>query len=167
MARGAGPLMTKGWLEQIALEQVRQQFPDLRRHGFAAAIRALHPDLKGYRYRFLPDGWTVERVGDGFEKDRPAMRFTCIEVEDSSLLTPAKLQSYARLWFNLDFFWHELRLLVFDRYGLNQRELSLPDIWSAGFHPIREGALKERRGCLDWPPPRVKKKCRKPNEAAA
>lgn len=152
------------WLEQIALDRVRQQFPDLKRNGFAAAVRALDPDLKGYRCKFVPDGWTVERIGEDIW-GQDTVRFTCIEVEDSSRLTPLKLQNYADFWFALDCYGHELRLLVFDRYGLGQRELSLQDIWWARSDVLRANALKKRRS-FDWPPPRVRK-CQKPNEASA
>lgn len=46
-------------------------------------------------------------------------------------LSTAKLWKYCLLWFALDSENHELRLFVFDRYGLNQRELNLCEMFWA------------------------------------
>ena len=98
-------------LEQLALARLRGKFPNLRREGFSGAVRAVDPEIdREGRVPFIPDGWFVEQA-----------TFTCVEVEDANPLSPEKLWCYCELWDSLDFYDHHLRLLVFDRYGLNQR----------------------------------------------
>ena len=105
-------------LERLALSHVRAKYPNLQRGGFARAVRALEPgtDLD-VPIPLRPDGWFAQHeVWEGGE----GTTFICIEIEDSSLLTPAKLWHYADLWGALDYLSHDLRLLVFDRYGYNE-----------------------------------------------
>jgi hypothetical protein len=76
----------------------------------------------------LPDGWFYEPDPD------PDMggTFTCIEVEDSNPLSREKLWAYCELYMSLDCWDYELRLFVFDRYGLNERQLNLCDLYFTG-----------------------------------
>jgi hypothetical protein len=69
-----------------------------------------------WRPSFVPDLWFID------EKERSVR---LIEIEDTSPITPRKLNEL------IDFFWAmdnenwAVEVVVFDRYGLNPRELSL------------------------------------------
>jgi hypothetical protein len=102
-------------LERLALAHVRQRFPDLRRNGFLAAVRAACGGEVDAGVRVIPDGWFVQ--GDsvnGEDKGEPAT-FTCVEIEDSHPLSAEKLWTYCELADLIDFCGHNLRLFVFDR----------------------------------------------------
>ena len=79
------------------------------------------------RIGFIPDGW-FEQIAIG--ESGPTL--VCVEIEDSNPLTPEKLWRYCDLWDTLDFYDCDLRLLVFDRYGENERELNLGAFYIAG-----------------------------------
>jgi hypothetical protein len=112
-------------MERLALAEVHRRFPSLQRKGFHTAVREACGSELAKPIGFTPDGWFVE--GDhinGEERDEPAT-FTCIEIENRHLLSREKLWRYCDLAVLLDFCSHNLRLFVFDRYGLNERELNL------------------------------------------
>ena len=122
-------------LEQLALLEVRKQFPLLRRKGFAAAVRAAVSadwgedffiwSINSKHIPIIPDGWFEEPTG----------AFTCIEIEDRNPLSYKKLEYYGLLWDVLDYCNSDdygLRLFVFDRYGLNRRELDLCEVYLSG-----------------------------------
>ena len=134
--RGGGQCATS--LEQIALCRVREQYPGLQRKGFSKAITTIFKNdcgfdgdtdewdrlyAKAYRVWFIPDGWLQDTDGT----------FVAVEIEDRNPLKKAKLLGYAELWMLLDACdntpTNPLRLYVFDRYGLNQRELDLRKIY--------------------------------------
>ena len=57
---------------------------------------------------------------------------TLYEIEDTSPLTDAKLRHIASWAFHIDsLFESDVKLIVTDRYGMNQREISLFDAWYA------------------------------------
>jgi hypothetical protein len=109
-------------LESLAFAYLwEKRFPELKRKGFPTAIREAIPeseldieDGETLEINFRPDGW--------FRQDDT---FTCIEIEDSNPLTVEKLQEYGNLHFTLADHGYRLRLFVFDRYGLNEREIDL------------------------------------------
>jgi hypothetical protein len=112
-------------LERLALNRIREQYPDLRRGGFSRAVRGhcAREDAPLGPIGIIPDGW--------FEK--PAGAFICVEVEDHHPLSREKLWLYCELYDWLDACDHgSLRLLVFDRYGLNERELDLGTLYLDG-----------------------------------
>jgi hypothetical protein len=48
-------------LERQALNRVREQFPRLKRRGFATALRAAFPhEIHRKEVSFIPDGWFIE-----------------------------------------------------------------------------------------------------------
>jgi hypothetical protein len=112
-------------MEWLALAQIRKQFPELHRKGFMAAVRAAFSRESSEelpRISIVPDGWVETRPG----------AFVCIEVEDQHLLSPGKLWRYCRLFNLLDACDppdYGLRLFVFDRYGHNERELVLSELY--------------------------------------
>ena len=110
-------------LERLALAKLRERFPGLQRRGFSAAVRAVDPDIdREGRVAVIPDGWFIEK---GSRKKGFDATLTCVEIEDGNPLTADKLYLYCDLWDTLEYYYHDLRLFVFDRYGLNQRELDL------------------------------------------
>jgi hypothetical protein len=126
-------------LEHLALCRVREQYPGLQRKGFSKAISMVFKKdsgfddgtdewdrlyAKAYRVWFIPDGWLQDTDGT----------FIAIEIEDSNPLSKEKLWGYAELCMLLDACdntpINPLRLYVFDRYGHNQRELNLLQIFN-------------------------------------
>jgi hypothetical protein len=122
-------------LENLALQTVRQTFPDLQRGGFLKALREIAPYIQPREFKFIPDGWFMEIDRRSRKKSDWWHTFNCIEIEDSHTLIPSKLWAYCELWWHLDdppFFGGginlnavNLRLFVFDRYGLSRREIDL------------------------------------------
>ena len=123
------PLRLKAW----HLTKFASNSPELQRNGFAAAVCDLEEVwFEDYRCGLVPDGWFVEHGGTYGENDEFSFSMvTCIEVEDSNSLSLDKLRRYRDLWWALDEHNHELRLFVFDRYGLNQRELNIYEMFYA------------------------------------
>jgi hypothetical protein len=113
-------------LERLALVRLRDRFPDLQRKGFSKAVRAVEPGEIG-PLGFIPDGWRVDNFT--WADDSPGSVFTAIEIEDSHPLSREKLWLYCDLWDSLEYFGSYLRLFVFDRYGLNERELELGPLY--------------------------------------
>jgi len=137
-------------LECLALSHLRGRFPDLRRKGFSAAVRAVCGAEAWEKIPIIPDGWFVE--GDpltGEERGEPAT-FTCIEVEDGNPLSPEKLWCYCHLADTLDACGHNLRLLVFDRYGHNERELDLITLYLDGIVEMAKKQKLCRAGEVPW-----------------
>jgi hypothetical protein len=116
-------------LERLGLDRIRGRFPELRRRGFSAAIRAIDPDIG--RVHIIPDGWFVQSY-EANPKCIVDRVFTCVEIEDRHPLTADKLWRYCGLWDILDSFDCFLRLYVFDRYGFNRRELDLGQLYFQG-----------------------------------
>jgi hypothetical protein len=119
------------FLEQLALTYLRRhRFPEMQRRGFSTAIRKREPHefTPDVPIRIIPDGWFVEEHAvdaDGFAvDDGPTATFTCIEIEDRHPLSPEELW---HLWFAFDTLDLDLRLFVFDRCGLNEREIDLAE----------------------------------------
>lgn len=144
--------MSKPNLEHLALNRVRERYPQLRRGGFAHAVRSLEIDLDN-PLPFIPDVWFRMRLV--YEGEPDSTLFVCIEIEDSNPLTATKLQHYLDLWDHLDSLDHGLRLLVFDRYGYNEREIDLYQIyfetlvedariWRLNASPAERDALYKR-----------------------
>jgi hypothetical protein len=118
-------------LERLALARLREQFPGLRRAGFSRAVhKACEGEIPGRHIGINPDGWFEQQAI--LRSGESRRTFTCIEIEDRHLISPQKLWRYCDLYDTLDSFDHFLRLLVFDRYGLNQRELDLAEIYLTG-----------------------------------
>jgi hypothetical protein len=116
-------------LERLALNRVREQFPRLKRNGFSLAVRkhirteCAHWDEVPKSIGIIPDGWFEEKTGT----------FVCIEIEDSHPLSEEKLWNYCELYRMLEAMnVGDLRLLVFYRYGHNQRELDLCAVYLGG-----------------------------------
>ena len=118
-------------LESLALARVRETYPDLQRTGFRRAVLKLEPAIQRWEINFIPDGWFKEFLPDVYLDFLPDTEsggthvFTCVEIEDKHPLSREKMWAYCQLWDALDCYAHYLRLLVFDRYGLNERELNL------------------------------------------
>jgi hypothetical protein len=153
-----GAAMRKPTLERLALSRLREQFPDLRRGGFSRAIRSLEPSLDE-RVRFTPDGWFAQHVV--WPGGAKGVVFTCIEIEDQHPLSADKLRLYCDLWNQLDCLDHDLRLLVFDRYGFGERELDLHKIfltiiieeardWRLTASPAELEAARKRAIPIKW-----------------
>jgi hypothetical protein len=114
-------------LERLALEQKKKRFPQLRRKGFSAAVRAAFQREEPWddappSVRVVPESWFEE----------PAGYFTCVEVEDWHRLSREKLMRYGQLFVRLDGCDnpdYSLRLFVFDRYGQNERKLPLGEFY--------------------------------------
>jgi hypothetical protein len=121
-------------MERLALLEVRKRFPALQRNGFAAIVReTCDAEFPADGLGIIPDGWFVN--GDyinGEDRGEPAT-FTCIEVENRHPLSPEKLWRYCLVYDLLDCCGHYLRLFVFDRYGMNERELKLCELFRALF----------------------------------
>jgi hypothetical protein len=112
-------------MERLALIEVRRRFPDLQRKGFHTAVRESCGSELAQPIGFIPDGWFVEGDHINSEDRGEPATFTCVEIENQHLLSRDKLWRYCELADLLDFCGHNLRLFVFDRYGLNGRELCL------------------------------------------
>lgn len=113
-------------LEQLVLCQLQRRFPTMQKGGFTKALKSSF----GYEkpFAFIPDGWFVERYEDGRDE------ITCIEVEDTSTLSVEKLRAYCDLWEMFDNLCVSLRLIVLDRYGMNERDIDLEGFWVAFDH---------------------------------
>jgi hypothetical protein len=128
-------------LEQLALNRLHQQFPNLKRGGFSKAVRnACEGECVPKPIGIIPDGWFEERITQphGFV----LRTFVAIEIEDTHPLSREKLKLYCDVWDLLDFCSCDLRLFVFDRYGHNKRELNLCSIYIQG---LIEAAKKHKR----------------------
>jgi hypothetical protein len=112
-------------LEHLALNRLRERFPPFQRRGLATTIRKAFPDIQPEEIRFIPDGWFIKGDLLAGELNGQWATVTCIEIEDKHPLTAEKLFKYCDLWFTLNFYCCDLRLFVFDRYGLSERELAL------------------------------------------
>jgi hypothetical protein len=119
-------------LESLALNRLRDRFPPFQRRGLATTLRAAFPDIQPAEVRIIPDGWFIEGDLRAGEKGGPCAKVTCLEIEDRNPLTPEKLWRYCDLYDTLDAFCCDLRLLVFDRYGFNERELDLGTLYLEG-----------------------------------
>lgn len=121
-------------LERLALNRVREKFPGLQRKGFSTAVRrhlATEGEVRRGSVGIIPDGWFEDQKGT----------FICVEIEDGHPLTPEKLWLYCDLWATLDACdVGYLHLLVFDRYGHNQRELDLCALYVDGV--IEKAAMR-------------------------
>jgi hypothetical protein len=121
-------------MERLALLEVRKRFPELRRGRFDAIVReTCGTEFPPNGLGIIPDGWFVD--GDyihGEDRGEPAT-FTCIEIENTHYLSPEKLWRYCVAYDLLDGCGHYLRLFVFDRYGMNERELKLCELFRALF----------------------------------
>jgi len=113
-------------MERLALLHVSKRFPGLKRKGFSGAVRkASDGCMLKSEIGIIPDGWRL----DVLPEDAPVCGvFTVIEIEDRHPLSQEKLSRYCHLYDALDFYLYFLRLLVFDRYGQNQRDLDLHEI---------------------------------------
>lgn len=67
---------------------------------------------------FIPDLWWID------ESNRAIHLY---EIEDTHPLTEEKLLLLERYWWHMDALDWDLKLTVFDRYGLNPRSLDLTD----------------------------------------
>jgi hypothetical protein len=72
-----------------------------------------------------PDAWSYE----AWENPEYPGTIKIYEVEDEHPITVEKLRDYTNVWFVLDSSEIDLRLFVYDRYGENERELSLSEYW--------------------------------------
>jgi hypothetical protein len=133
-------------LERLALNRVREQFPQLKRRGFAAALRAAFPD-EIEEVSFIPDGWFIDGDLLAGENGGPCAKVICVEIEDRHPLSAEKLWLYCHLYDTLDFLCCDLHLLVFDRYGHNQRELDLCTLYLGGLVAIAHPVHIEDEGC--------------------
>jgi hypothetical protein len=148
MAHTYSPVRT---LERLAFNRLKNQYPLLQRNGFEKAVRAaLNGNLlDGERIGFIPDGWfrlTKGKPPKGFE-EREALskkramnnfdNFVAFEIEDQHTLSAEKLWRYCDLFDTLDFYGMGLLLIVCDRYGHNQRQLDLSQLY---FEMLREKA---------------------------
>jgi hypothetical protein len=134
-------------LEQLALLRLREQFPDLRRKGFSAAVRKVCDGELTEHIGIIPDGWLF----DALQPDAPVFGiFTAIEIEDHHPLTREKLQRYCDLYDVLDSCNYFLRLLVFDRYGHNQRELDLHTLFFNSLIEMRNSKKNISEEMSDW-----------------
>jgi hypothetical protein len=71
----------------------------------------------------------------------PSGVFIAVEIEDSNPLSEEKLFRYCELYDALDYCdCGGLRLFVFDRYGLNERELDLCELYLNGL--VEKARLK-------------------------
>lgn len=92
----------------------------------------MNGDLGTERIGFIPDGWfrlqksqcepSLRTNASGFDV------FVAIEIEDGNELSPEKLWLYCDLFDTLEYYDIGLILLVFDRYGHNQRQLDLAQL---------------------------------------
>jgi hypothetical protein len=121
-------------LERLALNRLRERFPPFRRPGLSKTIRKALPDIDAVR--IIPDGWFVEGDLLAGEDGGECATITCIEIEDAHPLSAEKLWRYCELYDTLDFYCCGLRLFVFDRYGLNERELDLRALFVEGIIEI-------------------------------
>ena len=113
-------------MEQLAVQKVSEATGMiLHRRGLRAAMQNATGDdgidraLSHKRGTIHPDAYAM-RI-----EVRPH-ELVAVEIEDTSRLTPRRLQAYADVWsaFDSSDDWI-LRLLVSDRYGCNVREISL------------------------------------------
>ena len=86
-----------------------------QQHRFGAALRSICEDEEDWKTAVQPDFYLI---------DRDAKRVTVFEVEDTSALTSKNLADYIEIFFLLDEYEWELRMLVFDRWG-NSREMNM------------------------------------------
>lgn len=121
-------------LENIALAQAQKQFPSnpFQRKGFMAALRT-DPDWENYTdygttkvETLVPDAWFKDTWHPGLLNPGLDVWFTAIEIEDQHFMSHHKLYWYAQLW---DCYHCAFTLFVFDRYGMNKREISLRDYY--------------------------------------
>ena len=118
-------------LSRIAIERLRREkYPFIRRRGFRKSINTLllkryNVDDKLGAFGLVPDGWFIEM----HPADMNWPLVTAIEIEDTNFISASKMRRYVNLWENLDFESVSLRVLVFDRYGDNERELDLLNAW--------------------------------------
>ena len=118
-----------------ASTNLQAKFPRLQRHGFGGAVReALNGDLGDARIGLIPAGWFRLQK----ETCEPELRtnetgfdvFVAVEIEDARPLSPKKLRRYCDLFDTLEYYDIGLILLVCDRYGHNQRQPDLAQLYN-------------------------------------
>ena len=78
--------------------------------------------------KFIPDLWQI---------DRESRMIHLLEIEDTHPLSNDKIGLIHKYWWDMDAYSWDIKLTVFDRYGLNPRPLDLTDY---AFHMM--GVLK-------------------------
>ena len=84
-----------------------------------------------FKPKFIPDLWHIDA------KEHVIHLF---EIEDTHPLQNDKIALIHNYWWDMDAYGWEVRLIVFDRYGLNPRPLDLTDY---AFHMI--GVLRREK----------------------
>jgi hypothetical protein len=78
-----------------------------------------------YGLKRIPDAWSYEP----YETEDLPGTISLYEVEDGHPISAAKMRDYTDFWFYCDCDYLDVRLFVFDRYGQNEREISLTEYW--------------------------------------
>lgn len=115
-------------LHELAIRKIILDRPgeDLRTVGLGKFLRSLD---KKYGFcinpkeitRRIPDAWSYVP----FDDDESPGAINLYEVEDGHPISEAKMRDYADFAFMCDFYDLDVNLFVYDRYGENQREVSL------------------------------------------
>jgi hypothetical protein len=109
---------------QITVGIMKLSDKRMQTNGFAKAIRKYvrdedDPDNEPNAeidVHFRPDAYVV---------DINNQAITVYEVEDTNALSVQKIRDLTHFWFVLDSYSWDFRVVVTDRYGLNQRELNM------------------------------------------
>ncbi len=102
--------------------------PGLEKFSFMKTISKIWKEEEGEHF---PLQKSLFIVPDLFKIDYKNKEIHCHEIEDSSMLSKGKLFKYIDLWFYYDSVFWIVRLFVYDRYGLNKRELPLCSLFYA------------------------------------
>jgi hypothetical protein len=115
-------------IHEMAIQRIIGAYPKgfINVGGFGKAFKKIATQYEffsevGSGMRRIPDAWSyVPHDTDEFPGT-----FTLYEIEDANPLSPQKLKDYADFYFVCDYYDLDIRLMVYDRYGENEREIPL------------------------------------------
>ena len=117
----------KKTIHDLAIANLRQHCPSLKTTGFKKSVLAFfsahaerlnNEDIENMKSRitFIPDLYHIDHDCDVI---------SIYEVEDSSALTPNKLNNIMLFWWECDAYGVDVKLFVLDRYGANKTEIDI------------------------------------------
>lgn len=115
-------------LHELAIQRLTKERDGVKVGGLNKFCRGLgkkHNFDFFYLLKRIPDAWSY----DPYETDELPGTINLYEIEDSNPISAAKLRDYTDFWFYCDCDYLDVRLFVFDRYGHNEREISLTEYW--------------------------------------
>jgi hypothetical protein len=108
--------MARNSIHDMTIRTLMTEYPGSFTHGFATAISDI---MERYDFgdELLEASKRCRRIPDMFIVDEDCMSIFVFEIEDSSKVSPGKLDDYMRLHRMLDDEYWSLHLIVGDRWG--------------------------------------------------